>query len=182
MNRAPTPTVAVIATFADAADLLRACREVRRALPGWGRTTYTPHPLEELADELGGRPSPLPRIVFWAFLAGAIGGYAMQVYAMAITYPLNIGGRPLHSWPAFLPITFELGVLTAAITGICAWLARLAPRLHRPELDSPLLSRASQDRYALRLDPGEPTDEALHRATRLLQELGADATEVRRWS
>src|SRR5437868_1055242 len=81
----------------------------------------------------------------------------MQVYVIAISYPLNIGGRPIHSWPAFIPITFELTVLAAALTAfIAVFVVSGLPRLHHPLFGLPQFERASQDRFFLCIEARDP--------------------------
>src|SRR4051794_40151631 len=75
---------------------------------------YSPFPVPELARAIGRRGTPIPLLVLLGGMAGGLGGYFMQSYSMGVDYPFNIGGRPLQSWPAFIPITFELTVLCAA--------------------------------------------------------------------
>src|SRR5829696_779793 len=72
---------------------------------------YTPFPVEDLPHAMHLKPSPLPWFVLAGGLAGALGGFAMQTFATVIDYPLNIGGRPLFAWPAYIPISFELTIL-----------------------------------------------------------------------
>ena len=68
---------------------------------------YSPFPIEELHEALGCHHTRLPLIVLIGGLVGCIGGYVLQYWVSAVDYPLNVGGRPLHSWPAFIPVTFE---------------------------------------------------------------------------
>jgi hypothetical protein len=128
--------------------------------------TYTP-----MAPDGGG--SLLPLAVLIGGLAGAAGGFLLQVYADTVSYPMNIGGRPDFSWPAFVPIAFELGVLSAMLTGLIGLLvATRLPRLHDPIDASALLPRASFDRWcvAIRTDDTE-------QARRLLWRCNASAVE-----
>ncbi|MDP0501787.1 MAG: DUF3341 domain-containing protein [Verrucomicrobiota bacterium JB022] len=173
----------MIASFREAEAFERAVERYVREDAAWSVQVFTPHPMESLDALVAYRPSPIPKIIFWGFICGAFGGYLMQVYASVWAYPLNVAGRPLHSWPAFIPITFELGVLTAALTGLITWLIRLRPRLYVPELDSPLIARGTQDRYVLLMVPtGDVSEEELRHQQRQLSNAGAEETEVRRWN
>jgi len=117
---------------------------------------FTPFPIEGLPQALGKR-TYVPLLVLIAGVIGGVGAYFMQWYANAISYPLNVGGRPIHSWPAFIPITFELTVLAAAITGFLAvFILSGLPRLHHPLFDLPRFERASQDRFFLCVEARDP--------------------------
>jgi len=98
----------------------------------------------------------MARLVLAAGLIGAGGGFFLQWFATR-DYPLNVGGRPVFSWPAFVPVTFELTVLTAALVGVGAllWLSRL-PRLDHPLFALPVFARATQDRYFLGVRAADP--------------------------
>src|SRR5262249_6113891 len=93
---------------------------------------YAPIPIEELHDALGAHHTRLPLIVLIGGIVGCVGGYALQYWASAMAYPINIGGKPLHSWPAFIPITFECTILAAALSAGFGMLAlhRLPPPSH----------------------------------------------------
>src|SRR5438046_8377353 len=107
----------VMGEFGTPEELLEAVKKVRQA--GYRRLdAYAPFPIEGLSDALGLKHNLVPAITLLGGLAGGIGGFRFQYWAAAITYPLNIGGRPLHSWPAFIPVPFELPSLGA-------WLAAL---------------------------------------------------------
>ena len=94
----------LLAEFPSIEALVEAVRAVRRE--GYTRlAAYTPAPVEELSEELGFHRSRLPWVVFAGGLAGCVGGFLMQHYCAAVSYPLNIGGRPLFSWPMWIPIS-----------------------------------------------------------------------------
>jgi hypothetical protein len=117
---------------------------------------YSPFPSDEVDALLPAPPTPMGWIMLAAGIGGAIGAYFLQWYA-ARDYPYNSGGRPLDSWPAFVPVTFELTVLTAALVGLAAllWLTRL-PRLDHPMFALPRFSRASQDRFFVAIHSTDP--------------------------
>ena len=143
------------AAFAGPEEFLTALRRVRAA--GYTQVeTYTPFPLEELGELLPGGPTPVNWIMFAAAMIGAFGGYFLQWYATH-DFPINVGGRPLTSWPAFIPATFELTVLTSAVVGAISFflLARL-PRLHHPMFSVREFTRASQDRFFICLRASDP--------------------------
>jgi len=115
---------------------------------------YTPYPVEPCV--LPGATTPMAWIMLLAGVAGASGGFFLQWFATR-DYPLNVGGRPLNSWPSFVPITFELTVLTAALAGVIAFFCLAGfPRLHHPVFSDPRFKRASQDRFFICLRADDP--------------------------
>jgi hypothetical protein len=105
----------LLAEFADEESLLAAATRVR-SLGFQHVEGYSPYPVHGLAEVLGIRGVRLPRIVLAGGIIGLIAALGMQWYSAAIDYPLNVGGRPLASWPSFMPIAFELTILIAGIS------------------------------------------------------------------
>jgi Protein of unknown function (DUF3341) len=118
---------------------------------------YTPYPIEAL-DELLSRPANvLPVLVFAAGMLGLAGGFVLQWYGAAVSYPLDIGGRPPASWPAFIPIAFEIAVLCAVSAGFVGFFAVAGlPKPYQPIAALPDFDRASQDRFFLVVDDADP--------------------------
>lgn len=129
--------------------VLGAARAARRA--GYRRMdAYTPHPVEGLAEALRVPPTRLGYLVLAAGLAGVVLGYGLQYYGLAIFYPLNIGGRPLNSWPNYIVISYEVVILLSAFTAGIGMLALNGlPRPYHSIFNAPGFERASQDRYWL---------------------------------
>ena len=136
-----------MAEFASAEALLAAARKARDA--GYtGIEAYSPFPIDGLAEATGFRRNWVPAIVLGGGLVGGIGGYFMQWYSAVISYPINSGGKPPHSWPAFIPVTFELTVLVAAIAGVVGMLALNGlPRLNHPVFNLREFDLASRNRF-----------------------------------
>lgn len=162
----------LLAEFETPEALLGAALELRRR--GYTELdAFTPYPVHGLESALGLRRSRLTWMVFPLALGGAAAGYFVQWWCNAWDYPLNVGGRPPHSAPAFIPITFEMTVLTSALTGLIIFLvlSRL-PALWGPVFDVEGFERASIDRFWLGIDAADPTL-LRGRAERDLRELGA---------
>ena len=160
----------LLAEFRDPETLLDATRRARDA--GWqGLDAHVPFSIEGLTEALGLPPTRLRRVMLaGGVLAGAF-TYAMQWYSAVYDYPINSGGRPLHSWPVFLIPTFEAVVLGAILSGVVGFLVSTGlPRLNHPAFAAHGFERASQDRFFLSVgDPGtEPA-----RVAGLLDGLGA---------
>jgi len=111
---------------------------------------YTPFPVHGLSEVLGLERNWLPYIVLFGAIAGGVGGYLLQYYTSVIDYPINVGGRPFHSWPAFLVITFETAVLGAAFAAVLGMLAlNKLPMPYHPVFNTPNFELASRDRFFL---------------------------------
>jgi hypothetical protein len=131
----------------------------RRAYEEGYRTmdAYTPFPIEELSEAIGFHHSRLPLVVLVGGIMGGLGGYFLQYWASVIAYPLNIGGRPLHSWPAFIPVTFETTVLVAALSAVLGMLALNGlPTPYHPVFNVKRFALATRDRFFLCIESADP--------------------------
>jgi hypothetical protein len=165
-GESPHDLYGLVAEFETPEALRDAARHVRRH--GYRRVqAYTPFPVEGLAEEVGFRFNWLPVLVLFGGFGGAALGYFGQWFACVLSYPLNVGGRPLHSWPSFIPITFELGVLFASLTAFGGMLALNGlPQPYHPIFSAPHLSRESRGRFFLCVEATDPVFEPA--ATRAL--------------
>lgn len=150
------PLYGVVAAFAEPRTLIAAVHAAREA--GYrDLDAYTPFPVEELNEALDLHHSRLPLLVFGAGVFGAVAGYGLQYYCAAIAYPLNIGGRPIHSWPAFIPVTFETTVLFSALATVLGMLAMNGlPAPYHPMFHVPDFDLASRDRFFLCIEATDP--------------------------
>jgi hypothetical protein len=146
----------LMAEFAEHDQLLEAARKCYAA--GFRRMdAFSPFPVDELADSIGHDFTLVPLWTLVGGMAGGLGGYFMQWYAMARLYPLNVGGRPYNSWPNFIPITFELTVLVASISAFVSMLIlNRLPQPHHPVFNVPEFRRASIDRFFLCIEVDDP--------------------------
>lgn len=166
-----SPTYGLLAEFEHPEEVVTAAAKSREA--GYERVeAYSPFPVEGLADALGFHRSRLPLIVFIGAVIGALGGYFLQYYASVIDYPLNIGGRPDHSWIAFIPITFECTILVAAFSAVIGMLAlNRLPAPHHPLFNVRRFELATRNRFFLCIETADPRFDAA--ATRkFLESLG----------
>jgi hypothetical protein len=142
------PIYGMMAEFDSAQALLDAARATHEA--GYKKIdAYSPFPIEGLAEEIGSR-NDVPLVVLIGGLIGGTSGYLMQWWISAVDYPLNIGGKPYHSWPAFIVITFEMTILFAGISALLGMLALNGlPMPYHPVFNVPRFSSASKDRFFL---------------------------------
>jgi len=118
---------------------------------------YSPIPIHELDDALGLKRTRLPLLVLIGGICGGLGGFALQSWASALAYPMNVGGRPLISWPQFVPVTFETTVLGAALTAFFGmWALNKLPQPYHPVFNVAAFTRASTDRFFLVIETGDP--------------------------
>jgi Protein of unknown function (DUF3341) len=134
---------------------------------------YSPYPIEELSEAIGYRRNYVPLVVLICGILGGLGGFALQSWVAAIQYPINVGGRPLISIPAFIPITFECTILLASIGSFIGMLLmNRLPQPYHPVFNVPAFSRATQDRFFVCVKADDP--KFSEKKTRdFLQSLGA---------
>jgi hypothetical protein len=171
MRAAKSSVYGVMAEFDDPSALVAATH--RAYLEGYRRMdAYSPFPIEELHEALGSRPTRLPLIVLIGGLVGCIGGYALQYWVSAAAYPLNIGGKPLHSWPAFIPVTFECTILVAALSAVFGMLALNGlPMPYHPVFNVSRFALASRNRFFLCIEATD-TKFGLEETRKFLETLG----------
>lgn len=150
------PIYGIMAEFEDPTALVSAAREARRR--GYKRfESYSPFPIEELSEAMHLPKNKLPLIVLLGGIAGGLTGYLLQYWITVWYYPINVGGRPLHSWPSYIIITFELTVLFASL---CAFFGCLAlcgfPMPYHPAFNVPRFALASQNRFFLCIEATDP--------------------------
>src|SRR6266852_9833900 len=168
----------VMGEFSTPEDLLAATKKTREA--GYKHVeAYTPFPVEGLSEAVGFRWTAVPLLTLMGGVGGGLTGFGLQYWVAAITYPLNIGGRPLNSWPAFIPVTFELTVLGAALSAVFGMLALNGlPRPHHPLFNVHRFAQASTDKFFLCIEAKDPKFQ-LTDCARILQEVHAHhITEV----
>jgi len=168
----------LMAEFEDPTDVVTAAR--RTYEEGYRRiNAYSPYPIEELSEAIGFHKTILPVIVLIGGILGGLAGYLLQYYVHVIDYPLVIGGKPLHSWPAFIPITFECTILAAAFSAVFGMLAlNKLPMPYHPVFNNPRFALATRDRFFLVIEARDPKFNH-EETTRFLQSLNPyEVTDV----
>jgi len=143
------PIYGLMAEFDSAQALLDAAKKTHQS--GYKKIdAYSPFPIEGLAEEIGMHFDEIPLTVLIGGIIGGCTGYLMQYWMSAVDYPLNIGGKPPHSWPAFIVITFEMTILFAGISAVLGMLAfNGLPMPYHPVFNVPRFAFASKDRFFL---------------------------------
>ncbi|HBL28441.1 MAG TPA: DUF3341 domain-containing protein [Acidobacteria bacterium] len=146
----------LMAEFHTAEELIEATQKVHAA--GYHHVdAYTPYPIEEVSHALHLKRSKLPMIVLGGGITGGLAGYLLQYWSSVIEYPMNIGGRPFHSWPAFIVPTFEMTILFAALSAVLGMFALNGlPEPYHPAFNVPRFALASRDRYFLLIEARDP--------------------------
>jgi hypothetical protein len=143
------PIYGTMAEFDSPTALVEAAKRTHEA--GYQKIdAYSPIPIEGLAEEMGFHRDEVPLVVLIGGIVGGLTGYAMQYWMSAVAYPLNIGGKPPHSWPAFIVITFEMTILFAGVSAVLGMLALNGlPMPYHPVFNVPRFAFASKDRFFL---------------------------------
>ena len=162
----------VMGEFSTPEDLLAATKRAREA--GYKHVeAYTPFPVEGLSEAVGFKWTAVPLITLIGGIGGGLTGFGLQYWVAAITYPINIGGRPLNSWPAFIPVTFELTVLGASIFAVFGMLAlNKLPQPYHPVFNVERFGQASTDKFFLCIEARDPRFD-LAETSKFLQSLHA---------
>jgi hypothetical protein len=155
-RRHAPPLYGVIAEFENPTDLVAAAQRVYSL--GYRRINgYSPFPIEELSEAIGFTKTSLPLIVFIGGVIGGLSGFFMQYWIEVIDYPINVGGKPTNSWPAFIPITFEMTVLFAAFSAVLGMLIlNKLPQPYHPVFNLPNFALATRDRFFLAIEANDP--------------------------
>jgi Protein of unknown function (DUF3341) len=144
-----TPTYGMMAEFDSAQGLVDAAHRTHEA--GYQKIdAYSPFPIEGLAEAIGFRKNRVPLVVLIGGLIGGLSGYALQYWVSVISYPINVGGKPYHSWPAFIVVTFEMTILFGGISAVFGMLALNGlPMPYHPVFNVPRFAFATKDRFFL---------------------------------
>jgi hypothetical protein len=168
----------LMAEFESPSALVAAAHRTHEA--GYRRfDAYSPFPIEELHEAIHAKRNLVPLIVLAGGILGGLSGYGLQDWVSAAAYPLNIGGRPYHSWPSFVPITFEMTVLFASLAAVLGMFAlNKLPKPYHPVFNAPRFELATRDRFFLCIESADVKYDAA--ATRaFLESLGPrEVTDV----
>jgi hypothetical protein len=146
----------VIARYPSGEQLLEAARTIKEK--GYNNVeAYTPYMVEGVVDTLKNRDDRVTWIVFFGGVIGASLGFLLQYYVSVVDFPMNVGGRPDLSWPSFIPVTFECGILCASLSGLVGMLMLNGlPRPHHPIFDAPGIEASLRDKFFLCIEADDP--------------------------
>jgi hypothetical protein len=155
-----TPIYGMMAEFDSASDLVAAARRTHEA--GYRKIdAYSPFPVEELAEAIGFHSNRVALVTLIGAAIGGLSGYLMQYWIATISYPINVGGRPYHSWPSFIVVTFEMTILLGGISAVFGMLALNGlPMPYHPVFNVPRFAMATKDRFFLIVFSTDPKYDA----------------------
>jgi len=172
------PIYGLMAEFESPEAMLAAAKKMYAA--GYRRmNAYSPFPIEGMAEAIGFTEHKLPWIVLGGGLIGCLSGFGMQYYASVTAYPMNIGGRPLNSWPSFIPVTFEMTILVAVFSAVLGMLALNGlPHPYHPVFNVPRFALATRNRFFFAIEADDPQFDAA-RTRKFLEEVsGHEVYEI----
>ena len=172
------PFYGLMAEFDNPTDVVAAARAAHAA--GYRYVdAFSPYPIEELSEAIGVHKTHMPLIVLIGGLGGGLLGFLMQLYIEVFDFPINVGGKPYYSWPAFIPITFECTVLGAALFAVFGMLALNGlPEPYHPVFNVPTFALASRDRFFVLVESRDPKFDR-ERTAEFLRSLGPlEVTDV----
>ena len=166
-----TPIYGLMAEFDSPSDLVAAARKTYEA--GYKKIdAYTPFPIEELAEAIGFHKNGVALVVLVGGILGCLSGYLLQWWIATVSYPINVGGRPYHSWPAFIVVTFEMTILFAVLSAVFGMLALNGlPMPYHPVFNVPRFAFATKDRFFLIVFQSDPQYDTVSTRT-FLESLG----------
>jgi hypothetical protein len=166
------PIFGMMAEFDTPTDIVVAARRTSEA--GYKKIdAYSPFPIEELAEAIGFHHNGVALITLIGGLLGLFGGFMLQWWVNTISYPINIGGRPPNSWPAFIPVTFEMTILFAGLSAVFGMLVLNGlPMPYHPVFNVPRFERATQDKFFLIIFSSDARYDTIHTRA-FLEGLGA---------
>lgn len=151
-----SPSYGMMAEFESAQELVAAAHKVREA--GYKKIdAYSPFPIEGLADAIGFHKNRVPLVVLLGGITGGLSAYALQYWVAVITYPTNIAGKPYHSWPSFIIVTFELTILFAGLSAVIGMLGLNGlPMPYHPVFNVPEFAKATDNKFFLVVFSSDP--------------------------
>ncbi|HXR16548.1 MAG TPA: DUF3341 domain-containing protein [Terriglobales bacterium] len=166
-----TPIYGIMAEFDSATYLVEAAHRTHEA--GYSKIdAYSPFPVEGLAEAMGFHKNAVPLVVLIGGLLGGLSAYALQYWISVVSYPVNVGGKPYHSWPAFIIVTFEMTILFGGIFAVFGMLALNGlPMPYHPVFNVPRFALATKDRFFLIVFSTDPKYSASE-TRRFLESLG----------
>jgi hypothetical protein len=155
-----SPSYGLMAEFDSAQELVAAAHKTHAA--GYKKIdAYSPFPIEGLAEAIGFHKNSVALVVLIGGLVGMISAYSLQYWVAVITYPTNVGGRPFHSWPSFIIVTFELTILFGGLSSVIGMLALNGlPMPYHPVFNVPEFAKASENKFFLVVFSSDPNYDA----------------------